>query len=469
MEPAASPRHDTLPRAAPRERVSYGRPLAVLTTLFFMWGFLTSMNDILIPYLKGVFALNYFRAMLVQFAFFGAYFVGSVVYFAVSARSGDPIQRMGYRNGILLGLTLSAAGAGMFWPAAAQSSYAFFLGALFTMGLGFTLLQISANPYVTLLGDEATASSRLNLSQGFNSLGTTIGPPLGGWLVFRYLAHADGATSVQLPYLMFAGVLVVLGLGMAFEKLPRVTDAGHVQASTAALRHPHLVLGIVAIFMYVGAEVSIGSILISFLGLPSIAGMEQHVASQYVAFYWGGLMIGRFLGAVSMSGLARQRKELVLWGLPLVAFLVVFYLRGSRIALAYGALLVLNALAFRVGRFRPARTTLVFALVIVGLLLTAVASAGPVAMWCVLGVGLFNSIMWSNIFAMAIEGLGEHKSQGSSLLVMAIIGGAVFPLAQGALADALGVHRSFVVPMLAYVYLAWYGWRGYSMGRHAAV
>jgi FHS family L-fucose permease-like MFS transporter len=445
---------------------SYRRPLAVLTVLFFMWGFLTSMNDVLIPYLKGVFALNYFRAMLVQFAFFGAYFIGSVIYFAISARSGDPIQRMGYKNGIVAGLLLSASGAALFWPAAQFVSYPFFLSALFILGLGFTLLQISANPYVTLLGDESTAPSRLNLSQGFNSLGTTIGPLLGGFLVFKYFAGAaGGADSVKVPYLVFAGVLLLIAVLISFEHLPRVASMERVQGGMAALRYPHLVLGIVAIFAYVGAEVSVGSILISFLGLPQIAGMSQHEASTYVAFYWGGLMIGRFMGAVSLSELPRQRKELLLLGLPAAALLVILYLRGAGIALTYGIFLLVNLGAFRLGRFLPGRTTWVFALAIVGLLGLALALNGRPSMWCVIAAGLFNSIMWSNIFSLAIEGLGEHKSQASSLLVMAIIGGALFPLAQGAFADRFGVHRSFVVPMLAYLYIAYYGWRGHEVGR----
>ena len=449
----------------------YTVPFAVVTGLFFMWGFTTCMNDILIPYLKGVFDLNHTQAMFVQFAFFGAYFVGSLIYFLVSARSGDPIGRMGYRNGIVLGLLLSALGTALFYPAAELVSYGFFLSALFILGLGFTLLQIAANPYVAILGSPRTASSRLNLAQGFNSFGTTIAPVIGGYFIFRYFAGPDvtGADSVKVPYLILAGVFLLMALAMRLVHLPEFTGSRSAERGAGALRHRHTLFGMLAIFMYVGAEVSIGSIMISFLGLKEIAGLEPADASTYVSFYWGGLMIGRFLGAVSLSGVRQSRKYAAMVFIPVAAFVAVALLQDWQIALNYGVFLALSMGGFFLGRSLPARTLMVFSLSSAALLAAALLTSGTVAMWTVIGIGLFNSIMWSNIFTLSIAGLGKHTSQASSLLVMAIVGGAILPVGQGAAADAFGVHASFVVPLGAYLYIAWYGWRGYAADPGEAV
>jgi FHS family L-fucose permease-like MFS transporter len=442
---------------------SYTSAMIIVTGLFFMWGFITVLNDILIPYLKGVFNLNYAQAMMVQFAFFGAYFIGSLIYFIISARFGDPINRIGYKNGILLGLITSSIGSALFYPAASFKIYGFFLAALFIIGIGFTLLQIAANPYVAILGSEKTASSRLNLAQGFNSFGTTISPLIGGYLIFKYFVGEDGsADAVKVPYLIFAGVFLLLALMIKFSHLPRLTGSDSIGKTAGALRHPHLVLGIIAIFMYVGGEVSIGSILINYLSLESIAGMSEAEASGYVSFYWGGLMIGRFLGALSLSEFRNPRvKMLLMPAIPVIAFLVIWYFNDAGHALTYGIFLVVNLVAFYMGRSLPQRTLLIFAVINVILLFITLATNGAVAMWSVIGIGLFNSIMWSNIFTLAIEGLGKYKSQGSSLLVMAILGGALLPVAQGAVADWQGVHFSFIVPVFSYIYLAFYGWRGY--------
>lgn len=453
------------------ERATSRAPFAIVTGLFFLWGFITCMNDILIPYLKGVFLLNHFEAMLVQFAFFGAYFIGSAAYFVISARSGDPIARMGYKHGIIAGLLISALGTALFYPAAELVSYGFFLAALFILGLGFTLLQIAANPYVAILGDERTASSRLNLAQGFNSFGTTIAPVIGGYLVFKYFAGpaVTGADSVKVPYLIFAGVFLLIAGVFRYAHLPEFTSSRSALKGAGALRHRHTLLGMIAIFLYVGAEVSIGSIMISYIGLADVAGLAPAEASKYVSFYWGGLMIGRFLGAISLSDIRPTRKYLGMAGIPILAFAVIFSLEGWAHAAAYGVFLLLNAAMFALGRSRPARTLFVFALAAAALLGIALASNGGAAMWTVIGIGLFNSIMWSNIFTLAIEGLGKDTSQASSLLVMAIVGGAVIPVIQGAAADAWGVHASFLVPVFAYVYIAYYGLIGYKHERKDAV
>jgi FHS family L-fucose permease-like MFS transporter len=381
----------------------------------------------------------------------------------ISMRSGDPIGRMGYKNGIIIGLLLTALGTALFYPAAELISYGFFLSALFILGLGFTLLQIAANPYVAILGSERTASSRLNLAQGFNSFGTTIAPVIGGFLVFTYFAGGDGAESVKIPYLIFSGMFVLMAIVMRVAHLPEFTGGRSIERGAGALKHRHTVLGMLAIFMYVGAEVSIGSIMISFLGLEEIAGLGPAEASTYVAFYWGGLMIGRFLGAISLSGVRSERKYAVMIAIPVVAFFTIAWLQGWGIASVYSIFLFTGLIGFFAGASKPARTLMLFALVAVTLLLVGLFTSGSVAMWAVIGVGLFNSIMWSNIFTLAIAKLGKDTSQASSLLVMAIVGGAIIPVLQGVAADAIGVHASFFVPVAAYGYIAWYGWKGYRL------
>lgn len=442
----------------------YTFPLVVLIVLFFLWGFITCMNDILIPYLKSVFSLTHTRAMLIQGAFFGAYFIGSLIYFLISAVSGDPMNKIGYKNGIVAGLLISALGTALFFPAAEFKIYAFFLTALFVLGLGFTLLQIAANPFVAILGKENTASSRLNLAQGFNSLGTTIAPLIGGYLVFKFFTGSEfsGADSVKVPYLIFSGVFVLMAVFFMLIKLPVFFNKEDVVRGAGALRYPNLAFGMVAILMYVGAEVSIGSILISYLKLPEIAGLEEAAASHYVAFYWGGLMIGRFLGAISLGSLKSLYKYLLMLGTGGLSFGVIWYVQDLRIATIYSVFLVLSLVVFMIGRSLPARTLFLFSLMAVALLAFSMFRTGEAAMWSVIGVGLFNSIMWSNIFTLAIAGLGKHTSQGSSLLVMAIVGGALLPVLMGVVADYSGVRNAFIVPLLAYTYVAFYGLRGYK-------
>ncbi len=432
---------------------------SVLTSLFFMWGFFTVLNDILIPHLQSVFELSIFKSMLVQFSFFGAYFIGSLIYFLISVFLGDPINKIGYKNGILLGLLLSGIGSALFFPAPALHLYWFYLMALFIVGLGFTLLQIAANPYVAILGSEESASSRLNLVQGFNSLGTTIGPVIGGYLIFHYFA---GINAVRTPYAIYAGIFILLGMIILFTRLPKVTKSDEKVEGFGSLKHRNLVLGAIAIFMYVGAEVAIGSILIRYLGLKNIAGLNEQDASLYLSFYWGGLMIGRFLGSVSLSTMTNKiYKNLLMIAIPALAFLVIWYLKGIHIASIFSIFLILNFIAFQFGKSKASRTLMIFSLIIISLLIITLSTQHSVAMWSVIGIGLFNSIMWSNIFTLAIAGLGKYTSQGSSMLVMSILGGAIIPPVQGAVADAIGVHMSFVVPIVCYTYLAFYGWKGY--------
>ena len=465
--PTSAPIPSTTTDATASTQTARG-PFAAMTTLFFLWGFMTVFNDVLIPRFKEAFALDYFQAMLVQFAFFGAYFVGSLVYFLVSATTGDPIARMGYKNGVVVGLLISAVGSALFWPAAQITSYPLFLVALFVVGLGFAMLQIAANPYVTILGPERTASSRLNLAQGFNSVGSTIGPVIGGYLIFQYFARtgAHGAESVKVPYLTFCGVFVALAAVFYFIHLPAVGE-GKIEFGAGSLKYPHVVLGIVAIFMYVGGEVSVGSAIINFLHQPSVAGLGAVDASKYVSIYWGGLLIGRFMGAVELSDMSAGNKRLLLAAIPLVGLAVLLSLKGWETTLHYLPLVALCWVLFQAGQSLAGRTLMLFASAVVVLLATAMFTSGPLAMWCVLGVGLFTSIGWSNTFSLAIEGVGIYKSQASSLLVMAILGGALLPPLQGFAADHIGLGASFIVPLIAYAYVAFYGGKGCRIGRTA--
>lgn len=448
---------------------TYRGPFSAMTVLFFMWGFMTVFNDILIPRFKEAFTLDYFQAMLVQFAFFGAYFIGALVYFLISVTVGDPIARIGYKNGVVVGLLISSGGSALFWPAAAFVSYPLFLVALFVVGLGFAMLQIAANPYVTILGPERTASSRLNLAQAFNSVGTTVGPLVGGYLIFQYLSKTgvNGAESVKMPYIAFCVVFLILAAAFLFTHLPHIGE-GKIERGRGALKYPHVKLGVLAIFMYVGGEVSVGSSIINFLGQKSVAGLEPVEASKYVALFWGGMLIGRFMGALELSEIKRARKEALLAAIPAAAFVILGVLRGWDVVKNYMPLLVLCWLAFKLGRALAGRTLMIFSGTIVLLLAAAMLFGGRLAMWCIVGVGLFTSIGWPNIFSLALEGTRIYKSQVSSLLVMAILGGALLPPLQGHIADVAGLRISYIVPLVAYAYVGFYGWKGYKVGRNAS-
>ena len=389
------------------EQSNYRFALTSLTSLFFMWGFITCLNDILIPHLKAVFDLTYTQAMLIQFCFFGAYFL-------VSLPAGKLVKSLGYQKGIVVGLVIAAIGCLCFYPAASMQSYPVFLMALFVLASGITLLQVSANPYVSNLGKPETASSRLTLTQAFNSLGTTVAPFFGAYLILEQAGHevANSADSVKTPYLMLAAMLLILAAIFAWLKLP---DMGEVESEEeqvtqgSAWQYKHLVLGALGIFVYVGAEVSIGSFLVNFLGEADIAGLEESQAAKYIAYYWGGAMVGRFIGAGVMQRVAA------------------------------GKVLAFNAVAA------------------MALLLITMMTSGQVAMWAILLVGLCNSIMFPTIFSLAITGLGRHTSQGSGILCLAIVGGAILPVFQGMLADSIGIQASFVLPVFCYAYIAYYG------------
>ncbi|WP_343680342.1 sugar MFS transporter [Chryseobacterium arthrosphaerae] len=441
---------------------NYTVPLITITLLFFMWGFITCMNDILIPYLKQLFSLTFFESMLVQFCFFGAYFIGSLIYFLISISQGDPINKVGYKKGILFGIGLAALGCILFYPAATFSYYPLFLGALFILGLGFTVLQITANAYVSLLGSEDSASSRLNMTQAFNAFGTTIAPVLGGHLIFELFSEPNGtfsAVATRIPYLIFAAILLLVGILISRVKLPSFQmETEETVQGWGALKFSHLKFGVFTMFCYVGGEVAVGSFIISFL--EETMKFNEAISKNYLSLYWGGAMIGRFLGAISLNqSISQAKKAVFMLGAAALVFLVIF----SIVNLTFDQIsfflvfIVLNFAAFFVGKAAPARTLSIFAAINVILLISTMVSHGEMAMYSVLGIGIFNSIMFSNIYTLAISGLGKYTSQGSSLVVMAILGGAIVPIFQGLLADQFGVQHSFIIPVFCYLVILIFG------------
>ncbi|MCA0899171.1 sugar MFS transporter [Microbulbifer agarilyticus] len=398
--------------------------LFVLTVLFFVWGFITSLNDILVPHLKSAFELNYTKAILVQFSFFAAYFL-------VSVPAGLLIRRVGYQLGIVLGLLIACAGCLLFIPAARMHVYMMFLLGLFVLASGIAILQVSANPYVIALGRPESAPSRLNLTQAFNSLGTSLAPIFGALVIFSAGAGivnfssiqpgvnypASEAASVEIPYFWLSVVLLVLVAFFSWVSLPSIKVEEELPEESSArafgifefLLFPRLALGAVAIFFYVGAEVAIGSFLVSYLTEKTVGDIGVGEAARYVSLYWAGAMIGRFIGA----GLLK------------------FVRPGALLATCgFSAVLLISL---------------------------SITSEGPLAVWTIVAVGLCNSIMFPTIFSLALGGLRQFTSQGSGVLCMAIVGGAIVPLLQGITADSAGIRLSFVVPLICYCYIVYYG------------
>jgi MFS transporter, FHS family, L-fucose permease len=412
-----------VPAAGQGTNQTYFAALSMVTVLFFFWGFITSLNDILIPHFKAIFELNYTRVMLIQFAFFFAYFLFSMP-------SAKIVDTLGYKRTMVVGLVVMATGAFIFLPAASLPSFPLFLVALMIVAGGITALQVSANAYVSILGKPETASSRLNLAQAFNSFGTTIGPYLGGLFILSansktadamnqmtaealkaYRIHE--ASSVKMPYVVIGLALLLFSILIGLFKLPAMTHAErHGQKGDSIWKYTHLILGAVGIFVYVGAEVSIGSFLINYFGQPDIGNLSQLAASKYVSYYWGGAMVGRFVG----SAILQKVKTGTLLGIAATAAVL--------------------------------------------LVCTSMLTSGPIAMWSIILVGFFNSIMFPSIFTLGIAKLGPLTGDGSGLLIMAIVGGAIIPVAQGWIADHIGIHHAFILPVICYAYIVYYGLRG---------
>ena len=396
-------------------KANYAFPLALMVTLFFLFGFVTVMNDILIPHLKGLFDLANWQAMLVQSCFFGAFFL-------MSGPAGWVIGKMGYKKGIIAALGVLAVGLLLFVPASMVVSYAFFLFALFVVGTGIAILQVAANPYISALGHPDKAAMRLNLAGSFNSLATTIGPMIGAALIFvdSTASAIEKAESVRLPYIGVAVFVGILAIAISMAKLPKIIptedDSSEDEASTESIwNHRHLILGALAIFFYVGAEVACGSIIINYFNLPEMGGMEEKQAADYVSFYWGGLMVGRIIGIFALQKFKMEKALLFVSSIALV------------------------------------------------LVLTTMITTGSIAVWSIVAVGLCCSVMWPCIFPLGIKGLGTLTGKGSGLMVSMIVGGAVLPVIQGALADTIGYSFSFIIVLLAFAYLAFYALKGHKI------
>lgn len=393
--------------------------LVVLATTFFMWGFVTVLNDVLVPHLRSVFSLTYTETLLIQFVFFGTYFL-------LTLPGSKLIEWVGYKWSVVVGLTITSMGAVIFVPAATLPSYPVFLAALFVVASGITILQVAANPYVALLGSPETSSRRLNLVQAFNSLGTAVAPFVGGMLILAnsvgggsmegaVLTEADriaDALAVRGPYIGIACLLAVLAMFIAFWPLPRPAAENMPEGTPQGrvITKPRLMLGVGAIFFYVGAEIAVGSFLTNYISSPGVGNMTHADAAFYVTLFWSGAMVGRFVGA----GIMRFVPP---W-----------------------ALLGFNAIAAA------------------ALILLSLSTTGQVALWSIVLVGLMNSIMFPTIFTLAIQGLGHLTQRGSGLLIMAIVGGALVPLLQAAIADAAGLTISFIVPVACYLYVLLFAW-----------
>lgn len=426
------------------QQKSYRTAFIFLTVLFFLWGFITVLVDSLIPRLREVFTLSYFQAGMVQFAFFGAYFL-------LSIPAGWLLSKIGYKKGIILGLFTMATGCLLFWPAASYRVFGIFMLGYFILAGGITILQVAANPYVTILGPENTASSRLNLSQAFNSLGTAIAPAIGALFILSdkvmtsdeiaYMSEAEQRTyyaaeaaAVQTPFLGIAVFIILIALVFTFVKLPKVTDTEASNDYGVVLKNKNLIMGAFGLFFYVGAEVSIGSYMVNYLmsldlpqiirDTPAMRNMAEWILSSgvtnstdmavvgvFVTFYWLGAMIGRFIGS---------------------------YLTKV---------------------FKPAKVLAFFATCAIVLVLISNVTVGLVAMWTLIAVGLFNSIMFPTIFSLALDGLGDNKPQGSGVLCTMIVGGAIIPPAFGFLTDTFSFNIALFLVMACYGYILYFGYR----------
>lgn len=401
-------------QTAERPSGGYLIPLILMLLLYFGIGFITAMNDILVPHFKDLFHLSNVRALLVQFAFFGAYFL-------LAIPSGWIVERIGYKAGIVAALSTISLGLWLFLPASILITYPLFLMGLFVAGCGLALLQVCINPYIGALGTPETAASRLNLAGGFNSVAGTLAPRIGAMFIFisAGASTAELARSVRTPYIILAILAMLLALTTLLVPMPKLLASPQESESNSrsAWTYPHLLFGAMSIFTYVGAEVSIGSLLINYLGQPSMGSMSHVQAAKYVSFYWGGAMIARFIG-----------------------FVVLRHVRQAR-ALTFVSSLAILFMSY------------------------AVFGHGKLALWALVSCGLFNSVMWPCIFPMSLEGLGDRVSQGSGIMVMMIVGGAIVPELQGLAADRFGYQPSFLIVLACYVFILFFAVAGHWAGR----
>ncbi|MDB5007262.1 MAG: fucP 3 [Mucilaginibacter sp.] len=524
--------------------------LYTLITVFFFWGFIGASNGVFIPFCKAKFGLDQFQSQLIDFAFYGAYYIGGLLLFIFSSIARkDILNGWGFKKGIINGLLISTFGAAMMIWAVTSGHYFLILGALFIVGLGFSLQQTSAQPFAASLGEPHTASNRLNLAGGVNSFGTTIGPVVVSFALFGVIANvnqeyikkfaqkANSLDKMEILY-MFVGALFLLSAALFFfsKKVPTGTGDPTIEpakkamttlivittflivifgyifarygqpeyilhfitnkekdflglgltvtsllvvifgllfANTAAqkrpegwgaMKYPQLVLGMIGIFTYVGVEVTIQSNLGALLGTKDFGGITGSAIAPYISMYWGSLMIGRWAGAIAVFNPSKSLRKILLIIVPYIAFgvvLAVNSISGQNITplYAYAGVVAVQIAGFFLGQDRPARTLMIFGLLGMTAMITGLLTHGTIATYAFMSGGLFCSILWPSIFALAIAGLGKYTSQGSAFLVMMILGGGIIPLLQGKLSDIIGIHQSYFIPVLCFSYLAFYGWR----------
>ncbi len=454
-----------------------------LIIVFFFWGFVAASNDILIPVFKKAFNLSQVQSQLVSFAFYVAYTVGSLIYFFISKSiGGDILNKIGYKNGIVIGLVISAIGTLLFYPAANNGSFNLMISGLFVVGLGFSLQQIAANPLAIVIGDPKTGSQRLSMGGGINNLGTTIGPLLVSFAIFGSVTSGNSDAnieSVKIPYLILGVAFLLVAIFFKFSSIPNKIDledvATHEAENESKVLHkksvfsyPQLVLGMIGIFVYVGVEVSTASNLPEF--------MKQHLntptekIAPYVSLYWASLMMGRWTGAVGAFDVSKGIKQVLNFLMPYLAFGV--FLLVNSIAqhdvsqfFIYGLVIIAMIIGDILSKGNPARMLLIFSAMGMAALVIGMMADGMVSVFAYTSVGLFCSTLWPCIFTLAIAGLGKHTNEGSSLLIMMIMGGGIVSLTQGWLAGdhVLGIQYSYIIDVLCFAYLAFYAIKSKSI------
>lgn len=512
-----------------RSSKKYTSALLTLATVFFFWGFLAASNGIFIPFCKSHFSLTQFESQLIDFTFYGGYFIGSMIlYFASQASRTDILNKLGYKNGIVVGLVISAAGALCMIPAVNSGSFGFILGSFFIIAIGFSLQQTAANPFVIKLGTPETGANRLNFTGGVNNIGGILGPIVVSVVLFGTASSAVASkgvdiTSINNLYYILAGLFLAVALFFYLSNLPKVTSDEKIEISTkpnlplfiifiafcmilavdplseitglsksyfvyaslaiilltllgslsaakkspagwGAMQYPQLILGMIAIFTYVGTEVTIASNLGALLKTPAFGSFADSAISPYISLYWGSLMIGRWAGAIGAFNLPKTTKSILTIVVPFVAFavvLIVNYASGVNVGnmFIYAIAIVVLIACFFIGQQKPVRTLVVFGLLGVAFMVIGLLTDGMVATFAFISGGLCCSIMWPSIFALAIAGLGKYASQGSAFLIMMILGGAIIPPVQGILADTSGIHLSYIVPLLGFAYMAFFAWK----------
>lgn len=443
-----------------------------LVTVFFFWGFVAASNDILIPVFKKAFDLTQGQSQLVSVAFYVAYTVGSLLYLGISyLTKQDIVSRLGYKNSLALGLVISALGTLLFYPAANTGSFPLMLSGLFIVGLGFSLQQTVANPLAIALGPVKTGSQRLTLAGGINNFGTTIGPLIVSFAIFGSVTSNTteaSIESVKVPYLILGAAFVLVAILLKMSSLPNhpatETDITDVSSDSrkSALQYPQLVLGMIAIFVYVGVEVSTASNLPAYLE-KGMGFMTKDIA-PYVSLYWASLMIGRWTGAVEAFTTDKGMQKILKIIAPYLAFgifLAVNAIADHDLApfYVYGFIILVLIIADMASKGNPARMLLLFSLLGIAALILGMATTGMVSVYAFTSVGLFCSTLWPCIFALAINGLGKRTNQGSNFLIMMIMGGGIVSWIQGIVADATTIHSSYIVGVFCFAYLAFYAWK----------